>query len=107
LVSFAIHLGTPATVTMIEGKMEQTSAHANNRCLVRLGAAIRKRRKAFGLTQAEFAALAGVSTNLLSQVEHGKPTAHVGKLLDILHAAGLQFDLVNGRERISMDNLVQ
>jgi len=87
--------------------MAQTSDRSNCLCLKQLGALIRQRRRAFGLTQAEFAAIAEVSTNLLSQVEQGKTTAQIGKLLDILQTAGLQFDVVDGNGRIKIQGMAE
>jgi HTH-type transcriptional regulator / antitoxin HipB len=64
--------------------------------LRQLGSAIRSARRGFGFTQTEFSAVAGVSVNLLSQVELGKTTTQINKLLDILKAAGLQFEVRHG-----------
>lgn len=46
-----------------------------------LGAAIRARRKAKGLTQPQLAELAGVSIRFVSEVERGRATAGVGLVL--------------------------
>lgn len=55
-----------------------------------LGALIRERRKASGTTLVDAAALAGVSVRFLHEVEHGKRTASIGKLLQILERIGLE-----------------
>lgn len=57
-----------------------------------VGAAVRKKRKAEGLRQAEAAALCGVGTRFLSELENGKEAASLGKTLRVLH--GLGIDLV-------------
>ncbi|MFO8156034.1 MAG: helix-turn-helix transcriptional regulator [Thiohalospira sp.] len=56
-----------------------------------LGRLVRARRKAQGATQAEFAALCGVGTRFVSDLENGKPTVELGKALLVL--AGLGLDL--------------
>ncbi|MEN6360916.1 MAG: helix-turn-helix transcriptional regulator [Smithella sp.] len=54
-----------------------------------IGAAIRKKRKEDGLTLAEAAALCGVGYRFLSDLENGKSTAQLGKVLQVLNALGL------------------
>ena len=57
-------------------------------CFV-LGAAVRQARRDRGLTQADVAALAGVSRPWLSQLENGKRSVEMGKVLAVLDALGL------------------
>jgi HTH-type transcriptional regulator/antitoxin HipB len=59
-----------------------------------LAAAVRGSRQTLGLTQAELAARAGVSRPWVSEVETGKPTAELGKVLRLLDALGLILELV-------------
>lgn len=66
----------------------------------KLGETIRLQRHRIGLSQQEVADLAGVSVNFVRQVEAGKPSAHLNKILDILTAVGLQFELTAGNGRI-------
>ncbi len=54
-----------------------------------IGAAIRKKRKEDGLTLADAAALCGVGYRFLSDLENAKPTAQMGKVLQVLTALGL------------------
>ena len=54
-----------------------------------IGAAIRKKRKEDGLTLADAAALCGVGYRFLSDVENGKATVQMGKVLEVLTALGL------------------
>ena len=54
-----------------------------------LGSAIRARRKAAGLTQSDAAALCGVGTRFLGELERGKDTAQIGKVIRILQGLGL------------------
>ncbi len=54
-----------------------------------IGAAIRKKRKEDGLTLADAAALCGVGYRFLSNLENGKKTVQMGKVLQVLTALGL------------------
>lgn len=58
-----------------------------------LSSALRGHRLAQGLTQGEIAASAGVSRKFVSDVESGKDTVEVGKLLALIGALGLTLDL--------------
>jgi len=58
-----------------------------------IGAVIRMRRKSSGLTQSEAAALCGVGTRFLGELERGKPTAQIGKVLRIVHGLGLSLQI--------------
>ncbi len=54
-----------------------------------IGRAIRKKRKDDGLTLADAAALCGVGYRFMSDLENGKSTAQLGKVLQVLNALGL------------------
>jgi len=54
-----------------------------------LGALIRKRRKELGYTQQRVSGLAGVGARFLSELERGKTTAEIGKVLRVLQLLGL------------------
>ena len=54
-----------------------------------IGTAIRHKRRAIGMRQSELAALAGVGTRFLSELENGKTTAEIGKALRVLQRLGL------------------
>lgn len=54
-----------------------------------LGAIVRRTRKKSGLTQAETAGLCGVGNRFLSDLENGKPTLEIGKVLQVLQRIGL------------------
>ncbi len=53
-----------------------------------LGRALRGLRVETGITQAQLAAAAGVSAKWLSEAENGKPTAEIGKIMDVLEHLG-------------------
>ena len=55
-----------------------------------IGAAVRKKRKEDGLTLADAAALCGVGFRFMSELENGKETVQVGKVLQVLKALGLE-----------------
>ena len=59
-----------------------------------IGMAIRNARKAHGLTQAELAGLAGTGVRFVSELERGKPSVELGKLLDVLAVLGLRMLIV-------------
>lgn len=50
-------------------------------------------RKTKGYSQQEFADLAGVGRRFVSDLENGKPTAEIGKVLQVLTALGLDLEL--------------
>lgn len=60
-----------------------------------LGALIRERRKAAGLTQKKMASLAGVGARFLSELERGKPTVQLGKTISILQLLGLELTIID------------
>jgi y4mF family transcriptional regulator len=55
-----------------------------------IGRIVQHARKQAGLRQAQAAALCGVGTRFLSDLENGKPTLHLGKVLKVLHGFGLR-----------------
>ena len=54
-----------------------------------LGAEIRIRRKDLGYTQSFFAEYAGVSTSFLSELENGKETVQINKMMRVLSLLGM------------------
>ncbi len=54
-----------------------------------LGNIIRRARKSQGLTQSELAGLSGVGITFLSNIENGKETAEIGKVLIVANTLGL------------------
>jgi len=54
-----------------------------------LGRLVRAKRRQIGLTQVELSALAGVGIRFLSELENGKATAELGKVLQVLSRLGL------------------
>ncbi len=60
-----------------------------------LGHAIRAERKAHGLTQGDLAAACGVSLRFISELERGRASAGVGRVLRVLGMLGFQVVLEN------------
>lgn len=54
-----------------------------------IGSLIRKERKNQGLTQLQLSGVAGTGVRFLSDLENGKPTAELEKVLLIVRALGL------------------
>lgn len=61
-----------------------------------IGGLIRRARKQQGLSQTELAGLANVGITFVSQLENGKETAEIGKVITVLATLGI--DLI-GRRR--------
>jgi len=58
-----------------------------------IGALIRKTRKEAGLRQDELAGAAGVGLRFIVDLEAGKPTAQIGKTLQVLAARGCSLEI--------------
>ena len=58
-----------------------------------IGQTIRSERKKQNLRQDELAAAAGVGLRFLVEVERGKETAQIGKVLDVLSALGCKISI--------------
>ncbi len=54
-----------------------------------IGRQVRDRRRALGLRQDQLAGAAGVGLRFLVELEQGKPTAQIGKVLAVIRALGL------------------
>lgn len=55
-----------------------------------LGGTLRTRRRALGLTQGEVADLGGVSAKFLIDLERGKESVRLDKVLNVLDVLGLE-----------------
>lgn len=54
-----------------------------------LGVEVRARRRTLGLRQEELAELSGTSVRFVRELEHGKATVRLDKVLAVLDALGL------------------
>lgn len=73
--------------------MKNSSGHSHS---VTLGLAIEAERKRRRLTQTQLAELSNTSINFVSQIERGKPTAQIGKVVEVLQILGLQLAIEKG-----------
>ena len=58
-----------------------------------LGQILKKRRKHIGITQKELALSCGCGLRFISDLENGKPTCHIGKVLRVIRALGMDLEL--------------
>lgn len=56
----------------------------------RLGATLRARRRALGMTQEELAELARTTQRFVSTLENGKPTVRLDRVIEVADALGLR-----------------
>lgn len=66
-------------------------------------AALRARRRSLGLTQAELADLAGVGLAFLCELEQGKATLRLDKLVDVAQVLELELQLTDGKQGLRVD----
>ncbi|MCA3563645.1 MAG: helix-turn-helix transcriptional regulator [Methylocystis sp.] len=64
-----------------------------NLTAAKIGEIVRATRKAAGLRQDELAGAAGVGLRFIVDLEAGKPTAQIGKTLQVLAALGCSLDI--------------
>jgi hypothetical protein len=64
--------------------------------LKELGVAIKHERKARSLTQTQLGQITNTSINFISQVESGKVSAHIGKVLRVLQVLGIELHYRRG-----------
>lgn len=69
----------------MQSKLERASKDAET-----IGDAVRRSRESLGLRQDELALAAGVSTRVIHQIEHGKPTSRLDSLAPVLAVLGLE-----------------
>lgn len=58
-----------------------------------LGELVRKRRKETGLTQGQTSGFIGVGVRFLGELERGKTTVELGRVLQVLDALGLELHI--------------
>jgi len=75
------------------GISNQTLPYGNVSSAEEIGKLIRAHRKSQAATQAEFASLCGVGVRFISDLENGKPTMELGKVLHVLHCLGLDISI--------------
>ena len=58
-----------------------------------IGAAIREARKRLKVTQKDLAMTSGTGLRFVIDLERGKPTCQIGKILQVLQTLGLRVEL--------------
>lgn len=58
-----------------------------------IGETIRATRKQQGLTQTDLALTANTAQRFISELERGKTTCQIGKILDVMAALGIRIEL--------------
>lgn len=58
-----------------------------------LGGYVRDARKALGVTQKDLALTSGTGLRFIIDLEKGKPTCQLGKVLTVLHTLGIKIAL--------------
>jgi y4mF family transcriptional regulator len=59
---------------------------------------IKNRRKSLNLTQAECATFCGVGVRFFSELENGKQSLHLGKVLQVLQTLGLKIHITENED---------
>ncbi len=72
----------------------RTVHHRPIHSTIELGAILRSRRKAQGLTLEQLSGLSGLGIRFLSELERGKATAELGKSLQVAALLGLDCFLI-------------
>ena len=63
-----------------------------------IGMLVRQARKRLGVTQRDVALTAGTGLRFVVELEQGKASLHVGKVLDVLQALGLTLNVASSVE---------
>ncbi|MFV1984033.1 MAG: helix-turn-helix domain-containing protein [Thiohalomonadales bacterium] len=71
-----------------------------------LGKLIRTKRKACGITLQQTSAKSNIGVRFLSELERGKETAEIGKVISALHAVGLDLAVVQKQKISNITNSV-
>lgn len=58
-----------------------------------IGTLIRTTRKSLGVTQKQLALTAGTGLRFISDVEHGKPSCELAKVLVVMYTLGIKLEL--------------
>jgi HTH-type transcriptional regulator/antitoxin HipB len=59
-----------------------------------VGEAVRQGRKRLGVTQKDLALTSGTGLRFIIDLEKGKPTCQIGKVLTVLHTLGIKIKLI-------------
>lgn len=56
----------------------------------KIGALVKQTRKSMGVTQKDLALTSGTGLRFIIELEKGKPTCQIGKVLTVLHTLGIK-----------------
>ena len=73
--------------------------HEEQKTVVEIGQLIKSERKRQGVTQMQLAGIAGTGIRFISDLENGKGTIQIQKLLNVLNALGLGLYIFNRWEK--------
>jgi y4mF family transcriptional regulator len=59
----------------------------------KIGEMVRTARKKLGVTQRDLALTSGTGLRFIIDLEYGKPTCQLGKVLTVLHTLGISMEL--------------
>jgi y4mF family transcriptional regulator len=59
-----------------------------------IGELVKNTRKTMGVTQKDLALTSGTGLRFIIELEQGKPTCQLGKVLTVLHTLGIKIELV-------------
>ncbi len=76
----------------------------NTKSPQQLGAAIRARRRQLTVTQKDLAMTCGTGLRFIIDLEKGKPTCQIGKILQVLQALGLKLQISSSGVDAGQDN---
>lgn len=71
-------------------RAREVELRATSGPLAQLATEVRMRRLAAGLTQETLAGLSNTGPRFIRELEQGKPTLEIGKVLDVLQTLGLR-----------------
>ena len=58
----------------------------------KIGELVRNTRKSMGVTQKDLAMTSGTGLRFIIEMERGKPTCQLGKVLTVLHTLGIKIE---------------
>lgn len=76
----------------------------SNLYIINISSQIKKLRKDNGLTQIEFAKRAGVGLRFLRELENGKMTVRMDKLMQVLDFLGYHLELKRNEHQLTVNN---
>jgi len=60
----------------------------------KIGELVKSTRKGMGATQKDLALTSGTGLRFIIELEQGKPTCQLGKVLTVLHTLGIKIEMI-------------